>query len=88
MTRKTRYAVPFFVAASAVVCGAAWAAEANPADIQQADKFLAKLPPSCASSSKAVGADGAVTITIKCDGNGKKMNGVVSIKDGVVTKIE
>lgn len=71
---------------------AAWlpahAADANPKDLAQADQFLAKLPKSCAASTKSVADDGAVNIRIKCDGNGKKMDGLVAIKDGVVTKVE
>jgi len=76
------------ITAGAAVWLPAQAADANPKDLAQADEFLAKLPKSCAASSKSVADDGAVNITIKCDGNGKKMNGVVEIKDGVVTKVE
>lgn len=76
------------LATMAVAWVPAYAADANPADMAQADQFLAKLPSSCAASSKAVAADGTVNITIKCDGNGKKMDGTVAIKDGVVTKVE
>lgn len=76
------------LATMAAAWAPAYAADANPADVAQADKFLAKLPSSCAASSKSVASDGTVNITIKCDGNGKKMDGVVAIKDGIVTKVE
>jgi Spy/CpxP family protein refolding chaperone len=76
------------IATAAAVGTQAQAADANPADIAQADKFLKDLPKSCGASSKSVGADGAVTIRIKCDGNGKKMDGIVAIKDGIVTRVE
>ncbi len=64
------------------------AADASSSDLAQANKFLAELPPACANSYKYVGSNGAVNIRIKCDGNGKKMDGLVAIKNGVVTKIQ
>ena len=81
-------AIAALLAATIAYSGAASAVEANPADLAQADKFLKDLPKSCGSSSKSVDADGAVSIRIKCDGNGKKMDGLVSIKDGIVTRVE
>ena len=65
----------------------AYAANAKPSDLAQADKFLAELPAVCATSSRYVGADGSVHIRIKCDGNGKQVDGLVAIKNGIVTKI-
>ena len=65
----------------------AYSAEAKPSDLAQADKFLAELPAACAASSRYVGADGTVNIRIKCDGNGKQVDGLVTIRNGVVTKI-
>ncbi|WP_028080247.1 PepSY domain-containing protein [Solimonas soli] len=76
------------LAALCAAAGLAQAAEANPADMKQADKFLAQLPKTCGASSKSVADDGSVNIRIKCDGNGKKMDGLVAIKDGIVTKVE
>ncbi len=65
----------------------AYAANAKPSDLAQADKFLAELPAVCAASSRSVGSDGSINIRIKCDGNGKKIDGLVAIKNGIVTKI-
>lgn len=62
-------------------------AKANPSDIAQATKFLASLPAACSQSSQHVGTEGAVNIRVLCDGNGKTMDGLVVIKDGIVTKI-
>lgn len=88
MIRNSIKAAVGLLAITAAWAAPAQAAKANPADLAQADKFLADLPPSCAASSKEVGADGAVTIRIQCSGNGKKLNGLVAIKDGVVTRVE
>src|SRR3546814_12127973 len=57
------------LATMAAAWAPAYAADANPADVAQADKFLAKLPSSYAARTKSVADDGAVNITIKCDGN-------------------
>lgn len=83
-------AAPLLMAASLLVGASAHAADANPADLKQADKFLADLPKSCGASRKSVEADGSVTIRIKCEdqGKGKKLDGVVAIKDGIVTRVE
>ena len=63
------------------------AADANASDLAQANDFLVEIPPACSKSYKTVGDDGAVNIHILCEGNGKKTDGLVVIKDGVVTKI-
>jgi hypothetical protein len=63
------------------------AVDANASDLAQANKFLVDIPPACSKSYKIVGDNGAVNIHILCEGNGKKMDGLVVIKDGVVTKI-
>jgi len=89
MKREIQWTVGrLMVAATLVVWGAAHAADANPADLKQADEFLAKLPKSCSGSSKSVATDGTVNIRIKCDGDGKKMDGMVAIKDGIVTEVQ
>ena len=71
----------------ALISQSVFAAEANPSDLAQASKFLVNLPPACSGSSKYVDAGGAVNIRVVCDGNGKKMDGLVVIKNGVVTQI-
>ena len=76
------------IVATVAIWTTAHAAEANPSDLAQANKFLADLPPACSDSYKYVGSDGTVNIHIKCDGNGKKRDGLVAIKNGVVTKIQ
>lgn len=63
------------------------AGEASASDLAQADKFLAEIPPACAKSYKSVGSDGSVRIHILCSGNGKTTDGLVVIRNGVVTKI-
>ncbi len=90
MRSYARTAVRFFIAAVAAmcVCVSVYAAEAHPSDLAQANKFLAELPPACSGSYKYVSSDGTVNIRIKCDGNGKKMDGLVAIKNGVVTKVK
>lgn len=42
----------------------AYAANAKPSDLAQADKFLAELPAVCAASSRYVGAEGSVNIRL------------------------
>ena len=64
------------------------AAEPNPSDLAQANKFLADLPGACSSSYKYISPDGTVNIRIKCDRNGKKIDGLIAIKNGVVTDIK
>ncbi len=66
----------------------AWAVEANPSDLAEANKFLADLPVACSNSYMYISQDGNLNIRIKCDGNGKKMDGLVAIKNGVVTDIK
>lgn len=88
MTRTMKSMAATLTLATAAAWAPAYAADANPADVAQADKFLAQLPASCGASSKSVASDGTVNIRIKCDGNGKKMDGAVAIKDGIVTKVE
>ena len=58
---------------------------ASPSDLSQADKFLAGLPSSCSGSR--VGSGGAVSIRVICDGNGKKMDGLIVIENGIITKV-
>jgi hypothetical protein len=83
-----RWTVQLLIAATVATWATADAAEANPSDLAQANKFLADLPPACSASYKYVASDGTVNIRLKCDGNGKKMDGLVAIKNGVVTKIQ
>jgi len=63
------------------------AAYANPSDVAQAEKFLAGLPVACSDSHAYASNDGTVNIRIICNGASKSMDGLVTIKNGVVTKI-
>lgn len=84
---STEWIVMILILLGTTVSSDCEAAKANPSDIAQATKFLASLPAACAQSSQHVGTDGAVNIRVLCDGNGKTMDGLVVIKDGIVTKI-
>uniref|UniRef100_UPI0040567393 hypothetical protein n=1 Tax=Candidatus Electronema sp. TaxID=2698783 RepID=UPI0040567393 len=87
MKFSTRWATRILISATVAAWATAYAAEANPSDLSQADKFLADLPAACSGSYKYVGSDGAVNIRIICDGNGQKMDGLIVIKNGVVTQV-
>lgn len=88
MKHSIKLAARLLIVTTVAMWATAHAAEANPSDLAQADKFLADLPPACLGSYKYVGSDGTVNIRIKCNGNGKKMDGLVAIRNGVVTKIQ
>jgi hypothetical protein len=60
---------------------------ASSSDIDQANRFLADLPPACSRSYKSVDSGGTVSIRVICSGNGQSVDGLVAIKNGVVTKI-
>jgi hypothetical protein len=64
------------------------ASNGNPSDVAQAEKFLAGLPPACSTSYAYASATGTVNIRTICNGSGKSMDGLVSIKNGVVTQIQ
>ena len=63
------------------------AARANRADVAEAEKFLAQLPSAFSGSHAYATEDGTVNIRIICSGSGKAMDGLVAIKNGVVTKV-
>jgi hypothetical protein len=63
------------------------ASRAKASDVRQAEQFLARLPPACGGTSASAGTDGTITILIRCFGSHDSLNGVVRIKDGVVTDI-
>jgi len=63
------------------------AQSASPSDVKQANQFISSLPPACKNSSMTTKADGAVAIRILCEGNGQSSDGLIEIKNGVVTKI-
>lgn len=63
------------------------AANANPSDVAQAETFLAKLPAACSASHASASSDGTVSIRIVCNGSGDSMDGLVTIKNGVVTNV-
>lgn len=87
MQHSARWTIRILIAATVATWATAHAAEASPSDLSQANKFLADLPSACSGSYKSVGPDGSVNIRVICDGNGKKMDGLVVIKNGVVTKV-
>jgi hypothetical protein len=64
-----------------------YAQNANPKDVQQAQKFLSDLPPACKNSWSSVSRDGTVVIRIICEKSDKSLDGSVEIKDGIVKKI-
>lgn len=67
--------------------GVSNAGSANPSDVAQAEKFLTGLPGACSASDASASSDGTVNIRIICNGSGKSTDGLVSIKNGVVTQI-
>jgi len=64
------------------------ASRANRADIAQAEKFLAELPPACAKSHAYADPDGTVNIRLICSGSGKAMDGLVAIRNGRVIRVD
>lgn len=65
--------------------------QSSSSDVAAARNFLAKLPPACSSSRMSTSADGTVTIRITCDGSAagvESMDGLIQVKNGVLTKIE
>lgn len=82
-------------AALLTLTGPAWAAgpikdasRASREDVRQAEKFLAQLPPACADSQAYASKDGTVNIRLACAKDGKVINGVVQIKDGIVKNVQ
>lgn len=59
----------------------------NPDDIRQAEKFLSSLPEACIKSYRTTNNDGSISLYILCNGNGQSTDGLIVIKNGVVTKI-
>lgn len=54
-------------------------------DVQQAQKFLASLPPSC-KGSYSVNTDGKVSVSYLCTNkSGQVATGTIDMKDGKVT---
>jgi len=64
-------------------------AQADPKDIQQAEKLLSGLPPAYKGSQYSVSRDGTVIIRVLCIGESrdKSMDGEIHIKDGLVKKV-
>ena len=62
---------------------------ANPSDVVQATQFLSSLPQACGESYMDASEDGTINIHIICRGSGEtpSTNGLVRIKNGVVTQI-
>ncbi|MGD9733588.1 MAG: zinc ribbon domain-containing protein [Desulfamplus sp.] len=63
---------------------------ATHSDVAQAEKFLKDLPDSCSKSYAYASDDGTVTVKIICMGSTKSqsMDGLIKIKDGVVTQVQ
>lgn len=61
---------------------------ANSSDVTTAENFLNDLPAACSGSSASASTDGTINIRVLCNGNGKSMDGLVSIKNGIVTKVQ
>ena len=88
MRFKMQAASLLLLSTSTVLAAVENAASANPDDVAQADKFLSGLPPACSASYAYASNDGTVNIRVICSGSGKSMDGLVSIKNGIVTKIQ
>ncbi len=86
MSRK-RVTANIFCCAILLVAVASTGLAASSSDIQQARQMLSQLPSACGNSSMSITSDGAVIIRISCEGNSKSMEGMIKIKDGVVTQI-
>lgn len=63
---------------------------ATHSDVAQAEKFLKDLPDACSKSYAYASDDGTVTVKIICIGSTKSqsMDGLIKIKDGVVTQVK
>ncbi|WP_145961263.1 hypothetical protein [Salinisphaera sp. LB1] len=64
------------------------ASNANQSDVAQANKFLASIPSACSRSYAYALADGTIKIRVICSGNGDSMDGVIEIKNGMVTRVK
>jgi hypothetical protein len=64
--------------------------KANPSDVAQADKFLKNIPEACSRSYAYASDDGTVNIRIICISSTKSesMDGLITIKNGVVTQVK
>lgn len=60
----------------------------NPADMRQARSFISQLPPACNGSYIILLTDGTVRIHVVCTSDSKSMEGIIEIKNGVVTRIK
>jgi hypothetical protein len=63
------------------------ASNANPGDMNQAREFLAKLPPACQNSKISTESDGTVVIWLRCNNGTNAIDGLVKIKNGIVTEV-
>jgi hypothetical protein len=64
------------------------ASRARASDVAEAEKFLASLPDACSMTRAFATSDGTVHIRILCNGSGKAVDGLVSIRNGIVTNIK
>ena len=64
------------------------ASYANRSDVVQAEKFLESLPEACSASYAYASTNGTVNIRLICKDSGKSTDGLVTIKNGVVTQIK
>ena len=57
-------------------------------DVQQAQKFLASLPPSC-SGSYSVSSNGSVSVSYSCKNqSGQVASGTIDMRDGKVVDVK
>lgn len=63
---------------------------ANPSDVAQAEKFFKDLPNACSGSYAYASDDGTVNIRVICIGSTKSesIDGLITIKNGVVTQVK
>ena len=56
-------------------------------DVAAAKKFLARLPAACSSSHMYTSIDGTVNLRVICNGSNQSMDGLISVKDGVLIDV-
>lgn len=84
---KKMLVLTLLLAHAFALAGVKDAANAKASDVAVAERFLSSLPAACSSSYAYASSDGTVHIRTICSGNGKAMDGLISIKDGLVTKV-
>ena len=77
MKFSTRWATRILISATVAAWATAYAAEANPSDLSQANKFLADLPAACSGSYKYVGSDVPSTFALYATATAKRWMGLL-----------